>query len=37
MEGSELSSAQGRSAHKNKYINKMRDLGADEKMSLAKE
>jgi len=32
-----MSSALGRSTHKNKYINKIRDLGADEKNSLAKE
>jgi hypothetical protein len=37
VEASEISSAQGRSTHKNKYINKIRDLGADEKKSLAKE
>ena len=37
IEASEMSSAQGRLTHKNKYINKIRDLGADEKNSLAKE
>ncbi len=37
QEGSEHSSGQGRSTHKNKYINKIRDLGGDEKNSVGRE